>query len=146
MGGVDLADQFLHTLLPFPHKRNKYPRVIFFAFWKILVNNCFLIARTKFAPKLTMRQYTEMFLNKWIKELLKDTPSINYEEEIFFKKKKMHFPVLLTHDKYCKQMICECCKEKSSHTCYICPDCQVPLHPACWKQYHEQLAIAKQFN
>ena len=145
MGGVDLADQFLHTLLPFPHRRNKYTRVVFFAFFKFLFNNSFIIARTKFDAKLTMRKYSETILNEWIKKVMKNSKNLNWEEEVFFTKQKKHFPNYVSHHKFKKQLVCEFCKQngKTSHTNFICPDCSIPLHPKCWVKYHDELAQKK---
>ena len=106
MGGVDLADQFLHTLLPFPHRRNKYTRVTFFAFFKVLFENCCVICRTKWRKKMTMREFYEIILENWIKKVSSKTKNINYEDELFFKKKKKHFPIYISQEKWGKDLIC----------------------------------------
>ena len=98
---------------------------------KIAVNNTNIIA-TSMNIETDLKQTTLKIIDylKGSYSVRKDGSRSVYQR----RKKGNHFPIKTTKSKDCTHCINQ---KKRSKTTFICDVCTVPLHPHCWKDYHE---------
>lgn len=138
MGGVDTADQMMKIFMPFPHKKNKFTRILFFSFLKIMLDNSFIISRIAFDPKLSLREFVEIILDQWMKKLGVEDNTVEFPKSIPYLNHVQTNSPLVTYCAHCKS------KGIRSNCTYCCPACKVNLHGKCFGPFHEKKYKKKQ--
>jgi len=74
MGGVDLADAYLHSSVLFPHKRSKWTRCLYFTLLGFMVSNSYIFWKTlkgeNYVKKNCKRSYMEALIQQWTHKTL----------------------------------------------------------------------------
>jgi hypothetical protein len=132
LGGLDHFDRWLHLYL-MQHRSMKWTQVLLSTLLKIAVNNTHILA-INMGFQTDLKQTTLDIIDH-----LKNSYSVREEaKRPAYQRRKSgwgHFPTEIEKSKDCAQCIS---MERRSKTTFKCPICEVPLHPKCWKEYHEK--------
>lgn len=131
-GGLDHFDRWLHLYL-FNHRNIKWTEALLNTMLKIAVNNTHIIA-TYLGFETNLKQT----ILELIDHLSQSTTLRNDENRPTYQKKKTgqgHFPNEISKSKGC--VLCQS-NGRKSNTSYECDICKVPLHPKCFKEYHQK--------
>ncbi len=171
MGGVDKCDSFIGKYLPFPHKKNKWSRALFFHNIKTALVNSWLIYKSYEMSKATDQAKKKKINSMSQKEFLIKYLLANSGLITDTSSRHMHFPTKSSRDSATgkfPQQTCDYCaseykrltslatpsaaekakvkkykKKSTSKTSYKCLPCGRNLHVDCFVNYHKSRLLVQ---
>ena len=137
MGGVDLFDKFMHAFPPFPHRKTKYTRQIFFSCINMILVNGWIV----FRQRLVERDKKPVSQKEFLLHVVRGYCQI---QKVQFEEKSRHFPLhrFRSTKGEAVHQHCALCKSNTPYRCTGCkkpnnPQQLLPLCPTCMEKYHK---------